>query len=195
MVSIRRRTDADVEACISALRVLYESENYPQGANRDLNYFLTNEKNQQAWVAEVNDEIVGHVSTSRIAHDPAMDLWKSLHPNDADSISLLSRLFVLPEYRKLGAGVKLMDAAVESNKKESNHLLLGVMANREAAIRLYDRLGWIRYGTTTYSLAMARKRTRFVSRVPHQNETKLRRGKLFTVSFITTEPATVIINN
>lgn len=152
MPSIRPRTDADLGACVSVLSLLYESEDYPKGANRDLKYFLTNEKNQQCWVAESDGKIVGHVSTSTIAHDPAIDLWKSLHPDDQQPTSLLSRLFVLPEYRKHGVAVDLIKAAVTSNIREGLRPLLGVMTNSEAAIRLYDRLGWVRYGITTHVL-------------------------------------------
>ena len=155
MASIRPRTEADIDACVSALSVLYKTEDYPKGANRDLRDFLTNEKNEQCWVAESSQgNIVGHVSTSTNGHDPGLDLWRQLHPDDAKTVSLLSRVFVLPEWRgrEYGVAGKLMDAAIDWNLKQGNRLLLVVMTNSEAAIRLYERTGWLRFGETRHVL-------------------------------------------
>lgn len=157
MVSIRPRTEADIDACISALSVLYKTEDYPKGANRDLHDFLTNEKNEQCWIAEdTQGKIVAHVSTSTIGHDPGLDLWRQLHPDDAKTVSLLSRLFVLPEARgrKDGGSVAemLMNAAIDWNFKQGYRLLLVVMTNSEAAIRLYERTGWVKFGETKHVL-------------------------------------------
>lgn len=151
MATVRSRTEEDVEACVLALRVLYETENYPQGANRDLKYFLTNEKNQRAWVAEHKGKIIGHVSTSTIAADAAIDLWKTLHLGD-NAIALLSRLFVSPEHRNAGVAAKLVNEAVRSSHEQGNRLLLSVTFESKAAIRLYERLGWIKFGETMIPL-------------------------------------------
>lgn len=149
MTSIRPRTDADLDACIALLQHIQETDGYPQGIG-DLRKFLTSDKIQQAWVAESNGSIVGHISTGQATKDLAIDLWKMLYPND-DSIAVLSRLFVLHEHRKEGVSDKLVEAAVSSNAEKGIRLLLWVVIANEAAIRLYDRLGWVRFGTTTYT--------------------------------------------
>ena len=153
MTAIRPRTSADIDECVSALSILYKTENYPLGKNRDLRDFLTNEKNQLAWVAEHDGRIIGHISTSKIAHDTAFDVWKYQNPDENPySLSLLSRLFVLPEYRKLGAAIELVDAAVKANAEDDTRLLLSVMVDSKAAIRLYEKCSWVRYGTTVIAL-------------------------------------------
>ena len=149
MTTIRSRTDADLNGCVSALRYIQISEGYPQGIS-DLRQFLSNEKIQKAWVAEHDGTIIGHISTGKVTKDLAVDLWKEMHPDD-DSIAVLSRLFVLPEYRKDGTAVHLVEEAVSANAREGVRLVLWVVVANTAAIRLYDRLGWLRFGTTTYT--------------------------------------------
>ena len=45
-----------------------------------------------------------------------------------------------------------MDAAIDWNLKQGYRILLVVMTNSEAAIRLYERTGWIKFGETKHVL-------------------------------------------
>lgn len=153
--TIRPRTDADLGDCVAVLQVLYETEKYPLGANRNLRDFLTDKKNQQCWVAvagtDNGDTIVGHVSTSSTAWDVGIDLWRDLYP-DTKETALLSRLFVLPQHRGAGVAAKLVEAAAAFNAKQEVRLLLTVAADSRAALRLYRRLGWVEYGRPMITL-------------------------------------------
>jgi len=149
MTTIRPRTDADIPSAVAALTTLYKTENYPLGANRNLQDFLTNPKNETSWVAlSPTNEIIGHVATSTKAHDDCLDVWRSLHPDDSGELAVLNRLFVLPEGRRGGLAAELVEVAVRWNAERGIRLLLAVMVNSAAAIRLYERLGWMRYGVS-----------------------------------------------
>ena len=153
MTTIRPRTEADIPSTVAALTTLYKTENYPLGANRNLQDFLTNPKNETSWVAlSPTNKIIGHVATSTKAHDDCLDVWRSLHPDQTDNeeggLAVLSRLFVLPEGRRGGVAAELVETAVKWNAERGIRLLLAVMVNSAAAIKLYDRLGWTRYGVS-----------------------------------------------
>lgn len=148
MVSIRLRIDTDLDACATALLYIQETDGYPQGIS-DLRKFLAS-KVENAWIVELNGHIVGHVSTGPAKGDLAADFWNELYPGD-NAIAVLGRLFVLPESRKDGAARKLVEVAVAANAKNGKRLLLWVVVANQAAIKLYDRLGWVRFGTTTYT--------------------------------------------
>ena len=152
MVKIRPRTKDDIDGCIALLDHIQRTEGYPQGIG-DLRLFLNSDDINQAWVASdgATNDIVGHISTYNPTKDLAIELWKKLYPQNTESITVLSRLFVLPSYRKEGIAAKLVEAVVSWSIEQGIRLLLWVVVANEAAIRLYDRLGWIRFGTTVYT--------------------------------------------
>lgn len=152
MTIIRPRIEADIPSTVAALTTLYKAENYPLGANRNLQDFLTNPKNETSWVtlSPTTGKIIGHVATSTKAHDDCLDVWRSLHSDEHESgkLAVLSRLFVLPDGRRAGLAAELVEIAVRWNAERGIRLLLAVMVSSTAAIRLYDRLGWMRYGVS-----------------------------------------------
>ncbi|MER5279267.1 GNAT family N-acetyltransferase [Streptomyces sp. NPDC002809] len=50
----------------------------------------------------------------------------------------------------------LMDAAVSYARANKLHLVLEVLTKDAAAIRLYERLGWQRFGETVHTFARER---------------------------------------
>lgn len=149
MVTIRPRTDDDIQDCVSLLQSIQDTDGYPQGIG-DLKSFLTKDYIRHAWVAESNGSVLGHISIGQPEKDLAIDLWRELHSGD-EAIAVLSRLFVASIHRKRRVSSSLVEVAVTSNAEKGIRLLLWVVVANEAAIRLYDRLGWVRFGSTTYT--------------------------------------------
>lgn len=61
----------------------------------------------------------------------------------AQSMAEVSRLFVHPEFSKHGAGRLLLKYAVQRCHKSGLTPVLAVVSTSEAAIRLYERVGWM----------------------------------------------------
>ncbi|MGI5195606.1 GNAT family N-acetyltransferase [Streptomyces sp. CA-288835] len=62
-----------------------------------------------------------------------------------------ARLFVAPEARHEGLGERLMQAANTYARERGLRVVLDVMAKDTAAIRLYERLGMQRIGTSRHA--------------------------------------------
>ena len=150
MIAIRRRCDDDLNACVAVLHIVQENEGYPRGTN-DFRKFLANERVQDAWIAELHGGIIGHVAINKASDtDLSVSMWKRKYPKDRSEVAVLARLFVLPECRKSGAAKALVEAATASSNEDGVRLVLFVLLANQAAMRLYERLGWERYGTDVF---------------------------------------------
>jgi GNAT superfamily N-acetyltransferase len=148
--SIRRRTPSDLPAAAAALVEVHRTDGYPVEGVDDPIAWLVNPHQLVAWVAELNSEIVGHVALSEPQpDDAAATLWATSH-NDNDHLAVLGRLFVLSRARGHALGERLIHAATDYGRSHNRRLVLDVMTKDAAAIRLYDRLGWQRIGTTQH---------------------------------------------
>lgn len=136
-VMLRPRTDADVPACLDALRATHDADGYPAVWPSDPVRWLTAPKGAPvgvaAWVAIADGALVGHVGLAR-ADDPV------------GTRAIIVRLFVHPGYRDRGIGAALMNSAVEQARRNRWRPRLEVIDSGTTAIRLYERLGWQRVG-------------------------------------------------
>ncbi|WP_406341428.1 GNAT family N-acetyltransferase [Streptomyces sp. NBC_00648] len=148
---IRPRRAEDLDGAASALIAVHSSDGYPVEGVVDPHGWLDSPDVIRAWVAEVDGRVVGHVSINRPNGEEAVALWANQDGVSATQIAVLARLFVLPEARGNDAGGRLMAAATESAQADGQRLVLDVMAKDAAAIRLYERLGWSRIGTTSHA--------------------------------------------
>jgi len=149
MVSIRPRADADLDGCIRVLHKVYASDGYPVQGIDNAKAFLTGDSLDQAWVAERDGQIVGHVAVSQATDDDvSVALWRRQHPHD--HLAVLGRLFVDPNKRAGGVASQLIAAALEWAKQAQVRLVMFGLIKDQAAIRLYERLGWSTFGSTTY---------------------------------------------
>ncbi|KAI0455847.1 acyl-CoA N-acyltransferase [Xylaria acuta] len=148
MASIRRRGDGDLPACVKIIKAVYRDSGYPVGGvDKALEELRTDD---QAWVAEDNGTIVGHVAMNEARESHAnVALWLEKHPQATD-IALLARLFVHPEARRRGAASMLVRAVEEAARSEGRRLLILALDKDQDAIRLYRRLGWEHYGATVF---------------------------------------------
>ncbi|AWL36441.1 N-acetyltransferase [Streptomyces sp. SM17] len=103
----------------------------------------------KAWVAH-RDGVVGHIAIMKAEGEKAVTLWQQQSGEDESTIGVLARLFVVRSARKHAVGESLMRAAMDYAEENGLRLVLDVMDKDEAAIRLYERLGWQFIGGATH---------------------------------------------
>jgi len=104
-----------------------------------------------AWVAEIDGRTVGHVALSDPQPaDAAADMWNRHPDSRGEPPAVLGRLFVLSSARGHALGERLARTATEYAHRHGRRAVLDVMAKDGAAVRLYERLGWRRIGTTQH---------------------------------------------
>ena len=144
---IRPRTDDDLPACTTALREVHANDGYPVEGVDDALGWLTPPGLSAAWVAESNGEVVGHALISEPHGEDAVRLWKE--KND-QPVHVLARLFVTPAARGCQLGKKLTEAAMQWAQERGYRLVLDVMEKDQAAIGLYEALGWSVLGDVSH---------------------------------------------
>ncbi len=149
-VTVRARRETDIPASAAALVAVHASDGYPVEGVADPRAWLMPPGLLESWVAELDGEVVGHVSVSAANHEDAVMMWTDVSGEPRERIAVLARLFVLPGARRRAVGERLTLAATDFARRSGHRLVLDVMAKDQAAIRLYERLGWRHIGTTTH---------------------------------------------
>ncbi|SED90959.1 Ribosomal protein S18 acetylase RimI [Streptomyces sp. 3213] len=147
---VRPFEDADLSGAASALVEVHETDGYPVEGVSSPERWLRSEDVMAAWVAEVRGKIVGHVAVMKPHGEDAVSMWVEKSGDDEQSVAVLARLFVVKEARKNATGEKLMIAAMDHAISQHIRLVLDVMTKDHAAIRLYERLGWIKIGEAAH---------------------------------------------
>ncbi|MEY2227169.1 GNAT family N-acetyltransferase [Streptomyces sp. BF23-19] len=145
---VRRRTDADLGACVRALAEVHERDGYPVNWPDHPTGWLSRPALLAAWVAELDGRIVGHIGLSRGEPDDAAPaLWSSREGVNSTAAAVVGRLFVAPAARGHGIGALLMARAVREARERDLRPVLDVVASDASAVALYERLGWERLAT------------------------------------------------
>lgn len=140
---VRRRTEGDVEKCVRILAEVHQRDGYPVNWPDQPDEWLSHACVWGAWVAELGDRVVGHVSLSRSRDgDLAPGLWSDRNGASRALTAVVSRLFVAPQARGHGIGALLINRAVKEARARGLHPVLDVVASDTAAAALYERLGW-----------------------------------------------------
>lgn len=138
MTRIRNRDEADVGACVEALKAVYQASGYPTNWPTDPARWLWPSRTLQAWVAATDDmPLVGHVILRQ--------------PPAGERSAEVSRLFVVPAARRQGVASALLEAAMHSAAAHDLHLFLDVADHLRAARALYERAGFRLVSTTQAS--------------------------------------------
>jgi len=126
---IRNRDEADVGACVEALRAVYQASGYPTNWPADPARWLRPARTLQAWVAAAGDiPVAGHAILRQ--------------PLPGESSAEVSRLFVVPAARRQGVASALLKAAMRSAATENLDLFLDVTDHLRAARALYQQVGF-----------------------------------------------------
>lgn len=151
-VTIRTRDGAhDINRAALALVEVHGSDGYPVEGVADPHGWLTGGHVLQAWVADLDGDVVGHVAISEPRDDDAAaQMWVNTPEGAATHPAVLNRLFVTKRARGYAIGTQLLQTATEYAEAMGRRLVLDVMTKDTAAIRLYERLGWRRLGVTEH---------------------------------------------
>lgn len=150
--TIRERSPADLPGASALLVSVYNTDRYPVEGVPNPTEWLTSPSLLQSWVAELNGEIVGHVSVTRpMSVYSAAQMWKRTPEGVNDNVAAVVRLFVLGTIRGQSLGRKLMIAASDYAEHEGLRLVLDVLEKDHGAIAFYERLGWKRIGEAMYN--------------------------------------------
>ena len=140
---IRRRTPKDLAAATRLLRLVYFADHYPVRWPESPRAWLDDEGVMDAWVAQRQGELLGHVTISRVGLDEvSKDRWREMTGRDADQLGGVSRLFVRPSARGQGIGTTLLDVAAAGIRARGRMPVLDVVSGNRDAIRLYEKQGW-----------------------------------------------------
>jgi GNAT superfamily N-acetyltransferase len=143
-ITIRHRTTADLQACVTLLRQVHERDRYPVHWPTDPVAFLTPADDLVTWVAARDGVVVGQVM---LADAPAA--LAEATSIDAQALVLLRQLFVAPAARGQGLGSQLLDVATAEAAARGRRAALEVLSINVDAIALYERAGWTAVGRTT----------------------------------------------
>lgn len=148
-MEIRPRTDADLGACKQLAVVVHAHDGYPPRYADDLAALFTAVPPIVAWVAVDGDAVVGHVALNDRTTTAAMALATETTGLTKPELVVLARLLVAPTAQRLGIGGALVAVAVAEAHARGRRPMLDVATQLTPAVRLYERLGWVRLGTVT----------------------------------------------
>lgn len=140
---IRDRQDSDLPALTELLGRQQVQTAYPfvWPFPQPLDEFLKRPTELRAWVAEIDDTTVGHVSVTTADDDPIGKSWAAAHGADISEIRCVSVFFAAITRAGQGIGSRLLATATEFAMTDG-YPALDVVAAHETPINLYLRRGW-----------------------------------------------------
>ncbi|GGB37195.1 hypothetical protein GCM10011492_29950 [Flexivirga endophytica] len=142
-LAIRERQDADLPALADLLGRQQAKTRYPfvWPFPLPIEGFLKRPTELRAWVAELDGEVVGHVSVTTADNDPIGKSWAAAHGVDLDELRAVSVFFADISRAGQGIGSRLLATATEFALADG-YPVLDVVAAHETPINLYLRRGW-----------------------------------------------------
>jgi GNAT superfamily N-acetyltransferase len=166
-VHLRARVDADASGCERLARAVHASDGYPISLrDDDFLGFVVSPAALAAWVIVRDAEIVGHVALHARTSRPAMALAAASIGVDESELGVVARLMVSPSARRRGIARRLLDIAVAEACRRDLVPILDVVTVYEPAVALYERAGWARLGSVSFSLPNGLTVEEFVYRAP-----------------------------
>jgi ribosomal protein S18 acetylase RimI-like enzyme len=159
---VRDRSDADLGACAALAGAVHESDGYPRYLPGDLRSFIASRDAYQAWVAEQDGRVVGHVALHSRSSGAAVAVAREALGQPPERLGFIARLLVSPDARGAGAGRALLEVATQAAIGRGLSPVLDVDATAAPAIALYERCGWTRAGQITARFSDGNELTEFV---------------------------------
>ncbi|MGP6192096.1 MAG: GNAT family N-acetyltransferase [Vulcanimicrobiaceae bacterium] len=133
--------------CVGLLQSVHVADGYPAVWPDDAAGWLTPGGFLRGWVASRGSTLVGHIAVATV--DGEGDPQFALASGRASSqLGEIKRLFVDPAARGAGIARALLNAAVRDVSSRGLHAVLETRADGSVAIRLYERAGWRRIGSS-----------------------------------------------
>lgn len=143
--TIRPRDPSDLPTLIQILTDVHILTNYPVDGPSTFSAKLQSPNALISIVALYNGKLAGHAQLQPASVlNSAITESLSSHGAPITSFATLVSLFVDPKIQGKGVGARLVEEAVAWGKKEGRRLVLVVLEKDAAAIRMYERMGWVR---------------------------------------------------
>ena len=152
-IEIRPTAPADLADLAIALVQVHRTDGYPvEGVENPSSWVELPDAIGQ-WTALLKGKPVGHVALLRPSTgDGAPQLMVEKSGVPVSRVAVLARLFVAPHARGRGLAWRLV-ATVEVVAREAGlSVVLDVMSKDVAAIKLYERRGWVELGRLGHQL-------------------------------------------
>jgi GNAT superfamily N-acetyltransferase len=140
-VGIRARRSRDVGTCSRLLRRAYFEGVFPGHTDDSPRDFLENDDVLDAWVAESEGEIVGHVALRRL-EPSATFRWREITGRAPDELLAVVGLFVRPRSRGEGVGADLLDVAAASARAQHRVPVIEVLTTEPTPPPFLHAHGW-----------------------------------------------------
>ena len=139
---IRARVPDDLPALVAALTDQQPSYGYPLRwpLPFPVEQFIVRSYEEQAWVAERDGHVVGHVMIGRVEDDQAAAVVTAA--TGRHELATVSVLFVAQDARGHGVGKLLLDTAVDWAVRRGRLPVLDVVPKHRGAVAFYRHLGW-----------------------------------------------------
>lgn len=131
------------------LERVHATDEYPVFWPDDPARWLSPQGAIRAWVAERSRDVVGHVLLRTVAARDAE--WQEATAGRAAELGVISRLFVDSDLRGAGLGRSLLDAAMNEALSRGLCPVLDVVATRVSAVQFFERQGFRRVLTKSWS--------------------------------------------
>jgi GNAT superfamily N-acetyltransferase len=148
-VHIRARAERDLDGCAALAAAVKRRDGYPPHLPTDLRQFVAGIDVVEAWVAEVDGEVVGHVGLHRTTSEEVIEMACRELGVEPAALGVVARLFVAPARRGEGVGGQLLAAAASAATVRGLRPILDVGTMFTPAIALYEKHGWTRIGQVT----------------------------------------------
>jgi GNAT superfamily N-acetyltransferase len=151
-VLIRPRIVTDDAGCVALMRQTHEVDGYPRYWPTEPQQFITPEQETDAWVADSDGTVVGHVALHDARDHPTLPAAQRATGLPADRLAVVARLMVSPAAQGRGVGRELLATAVDQAQQSRRRPVLDVVQGSVAAITFYERAGWTRLEPLTLEL-------------------------------------------
>ena len=147
---VRDRRPEDLDAAAAALVAVHRADGRPVEGVDDPHARLTPPGLLHAWVATLDDEVVGHalVSTAQPGV-AAVEAWVE-QGGDRATVVVGGCLFVAPAARGHRLGLRLARTMTDWAVHHALDIVGDVVAEDTGTIAIYERLGWQRIGTAPH---------------------------------------------
>ena len=108
--------------------------------------FIRRPTELEAWVAELDGAVVGHVAIQSVSEGDLGRMWADAHGVPLDRLRCISVLYADRRLPRRGIGSALLDRATERASSGGGAPVLDVVAGRVEPLNLYRSRGWREVG-------------------------------------------------
>ncbi len=144
-VTVRARRPVDLPGLVELLGEQQAASRYPMRwpSPFPAEQFLVRPTEEQAWVAEVDGTLAGHVSVTTPDGEMAEAFAEACPGREVAEVSVL---FSGTAFRGTGVGGRLLDTAVAAIRDSGRTPALDVLPAHSTAAAVYRHRGWVEVG-------------------------------------------------